>query len=244
MTKQSESSHDHVATRRHRQITPKRSSVALFVAVGLFALSGCGSDPSKDAADAADTAAPDDAAVATTTKPTDIGVESPVATEPAPESATLPSTAPEPSTTAAASPSSVAAGDAQDPCRLISAAEAEAALGMPVQEAVKTGFDSQTYGHGSDCSYSGVDQAAGPTTVHVGVLGEGFPRELWEQSERVQEGLVEVPGLGDIAFFDENKSSIDAFVDGRWVQAQMINTNEAELLADLTEIVSRAIERL
>ena len=127
---------------------------------------------------------------------------------------------------------------------MLSAAEAEAALGMPVQEPVTRGFGSQVYGHGSDCSYSTVNQDAGPTSVHVGVLGEGFRRDQWEQAEQAQAGLQEVPGLGDLAFFDESNETIDAFVGARWVQAQMMNTNESELLAGLTEIVRRAIERI
>jgi hypothetical protein len=250
MINESERPHQHIAMRRERQVGRTRSALALSVAVGLFVLSGCASDSSKDAADTAvsgvsqQSAATDGAEVATTAPTADTSVESSVATQPTPESASLPSAAPQTPTSAGDTSPSAASGDSQDPCRLISAAEAEAALGMPVNEAVTTGFDSPTYGHGSDCSYSSVDQSAGPTTVHVGVLGDNFPRELWEQEERAQDGAQEVPGLGDIAFFDENNETIDAFVGGRWVQAQMINTNESELLADLTEIVRTAIERI
>jgi uncharacterized protein YceK len=250
MNNESESSHEHIATRRASTVGRTPSALVVSIVVGLLVLSGCGSDSSKDAADPAasvasqQSATTDDSEVATAAPTVDIGVQSSVVTQTTPESSALPSTAPPTSTAAGDSSSSVAAGDAQDPCRLMSAAEAEAALGMAVQAAVTTAFDSQTYGHGSDCSYSTVDQAAGPTTVHVGVLGEGFPRELWEQEERAQPGVQEVPGLGDIAFFDETNETIDAFVGGRWVQAQMINTNESELLGDLTEIVRLAIERM
>ena len=249
MKNESESSHEHIATRRARTVGRTRSALALSIAVGLFVLNGCGSDSSKDAADSASSiasqqsAATDQAEIATNASTIDISVESSVVTQ-APESSSLGSTAPLTPAAAGESSSTVAAGDSQDPCRLISAAEAEAALGMPVQAAVTTAFDSQTYGHGSDCSYSTVDQAAGPTSIHVGVLGEGFPRELWEQGERAQTGVQEVTGLGDIAFFDESNETIDAFVGGLWVQAQMINTNESELLGDLTEIVRIAIERI
>ena len=94
----------------------------------------------------------------------------------------------------------------------------------------------------ADRTASGVSQQSAATDV--GVLGEDFPRDQWDQAERAQAGLQEVPGLGDLAFFDESNETIDAFAGGRWVQAQMMNTNESELLAGLTEIVRRAIERI
>ena len=225
-----------------RSVVKTRSAFALSVAVGLFMLGGCGSDASKNAADSGASVASVAGQPSAATE-VEVSVESSVVSQTTLESSALPSTAPQ-TTAVAETSSSGAAGAADDPCRLITAAEAEAALGMPVRPAVITGFDSQTYGHGSDCSYSSVDQSAGPTTVHIGVLGEGFPRDLWEQEERADPEVQEVPGLGDIAFFIENDEKIDAFVGGRWVQAQMINTNESTLLADLTEIVRIAIERL
>ncbi len=248
MKDESENPPDQFATRPHRKLGPKLSTFALCVAGSLLGLSGCGSNSANDAADAGasdvsqQSGSADDSGIGTTVPTLSTSVDSSLAMQPTPESTSAPSSAPQP--TSPTPSTSVGGGGSQDPCRLISPAEAEAALGMPVQEAVVTEFDSQTYGHGSDCSYSTVDQAAGPTTVHVGVLGEGFPRDLWEQSERAESGMQEVEGLGDIAFFDETNGKIDAYVGGRWVQAQMINTNESELLADLTEIVRTAIERI
>lgn len=236
MNNQCESLHEPIASRRARTVIRTRSALALSVAVGLFAVSGCGSDSTKSGADSA-------ASVPSAATEVDVSVQSSVVASTTPESSVVPSTAPQ-TTAVVASSSSAAAGDAEDPCRLITAAEAEAALGAPVRPAVTTAFDSQTYGHGSDCSYSTVDQSAGPTTVHIGVLGENFPRDLWEQQARAEADIQEVPGLGDLAFFDENNEKIDAFVGGRWVQAQLINTNESELLADLTEIVRIGIDRL
>lgn len=83
MSNESERSYKHLATRRARTVGRTRPTLALSVAVGLFALSGC--DSSNGAADrtasgvSQQSAATDGAKVATT-RTADISVESSVAT--------------------------------------------------------------------------------------------------------------------------------------------------------------------
>jgi hypothetical protein len=135
------------------------------------------------------------------------------------------------------------AGDGGDPCRLLTAAEAEAWLGQPVAAPLPSTFDIPPTGPGYDCSYSAVDESAGPTTVHVAVLASDLPRDLWEQAERAED-VEEVSGVGELAFFDKYDYKLDAFDHGRWIQAQLINTSESTLLADLSQIVINAIARI
>lgn len=172
---------------------------------------------------------------------TGCGSESPTAEAPAPTAVDEPAETGDPGGTSAAKPS-VAAGQ-DESCRLLTAAEAEAVLGMPVLAGVPTTFDSPGYGSGFDCSYTAADQTAGPIAVHVGVLGTGFPREAWEQAERA-EAMTEVDGVGDIAFVDEHNGSMDVLVDGAWLQAQVVNIDEATVVKALTEICLRAIDRI
>lgn len=139
--------------------------------------------------------------------------------------------------------STVASDVSGDPCRLLTAAEAEAALGLAVASPVKMEIPDTQYGSGFDCSYPAVDQTGGATSVHVGLLGDGFPRDLWEQGQRA-EGLEEVSGVGELAFFDgDNK--IDVFDQGRWIQVQMINSKRFdELLPLLSDLARNAVERV
>lgn len=147
------------------------------------------------------------------------------------------------------SPSQVAlpssATNSADPCRLLTSAEAEAALGRTVGPPVIRTLSNTGLGNGFDCAYNSVNQEAGPASVHVGILGDAVPRDGWEQAERADADLQEVPGVGELAFFDEHNQSLDAFDQGRWIQVQMINTTRfSELLALLTEIARNAIARI
>ena len=132
-----------------------------------------------------------------------------------------------------------------DPCRLLTAAEAEAALGVAVGSPVKTEIPDSGYGAGADCAYQSVDEPAGPASVHVGLLGDRYPRDLWEQAQRA-EGLAAVADVGQLAYFDGD-TKLEVFDQGRWIQVQMINpeVNEVDdlvpLLSDLARI---AVERV
>lgn len=132
-----------------------------------------------------------------------------------------------------------------DPCRLLTSTEAEAALGRAVRTPVSREIESPQTGNGFDCAYSALVEDAGPASVHAALLGDKVPRDGWEQAEREQADLVEVEGVGELAFFDEYSSAIDVFDHGRWVQVQMINsTRFSELLALLTDMARNAIERI
>lgn len=147
-------------------------------------------------------------------------------------------------TTSSTSPSA-APDDPTDPCRLLTPAEAEAALGRAVSAPVSREFELPGAGHGFDCLYPATNQDAGPASVHAGVLGDQVPRDGWEQAERDQAGLQEVAGVGELAFFDEHNQTIDVFDHGRWIQVQMINTTRhSELLALLTDMARNAVERV
>lgn len=165
---------------------------------------------------------------------------------PAPTSpaVTIPTLAPgTTSPSEAAVPSSPA--NPGDPCRLLTSAEAEAALGRAVGPPVTLSLSDPALGNGFDCAYNSVNQEAGPASVHVGVLGDNVPRDGWEQAERAETDLEEVFGVGELAFFDRHNQSIDAFDQGRWIQVQMINsTRFAELLVLLTDIARNAIARI
>ena len=90
-----------------------------------------------------------------------------------------------------------------------------------------------------------MNQEAGPASIQVGVLGDNVPRDGWEQQARAQADLQEVFGVGELAFFDSESQSLDAFDQGRWIQVQMINsTRFAELLVLLTDIARNAIARI
>lgn len=140
----------------------------------------------------------------------------------------------------AAPPADPSAG-ADDACRLITPAEAEGVLGMPVTEGQVLTYDAQQYGTAYSCSYYSIDETSGPTTVSVSVLGSGYPRAEWEQASRAED-VTEVDGVGDVAFFGGN--SMDVFVDGIWLQGELINTDEATQMDALSTILARAIERL
>ncbi len=161
-----------------------------------------------------------------------------------------PSTAADPDTSSSStgdSATETTAADAPDasgdPCRLLTAEEAEAALGRAVAPPVKTEIPDTQYGSGFDCAYGAVDQSGGSASVHVGLLGDQFPRDEWEQAERA-EGYEEVAGVGELAFFDGD-SKLDVFDDGRWIQVQMIgSTRFDELLPLLSDLARNAVERI
>jgi len=162
-----------------------------------------------------------------------------------------------PSTAADPDPSSSSTGDSTtettatdapdasgDPCRWLTAEEAEAALGVVVGPPVRTEIPDSGYGPGADCAYHSVDEPAGPASVHVGLLGDQFPRDLWEQAERA-EGFAAVAGVGELAYFDGD-TKLDVFDQGRWIQVQVINPqgNEIdELVPLLSDLARNAVER-
>lgn len=137
-----------------------------------------------------------------------------------------------------------AADASGDPCRLLTAEEAEAALGVAVRPPVKTEIPDSGYGSGADCLYQSVDEPAGPASVHVGILGDQFPRDLWEQAQKA-EGFAAVSGVGELAYFDgDNK--LEVFDQGRWIQVQMVNPqlNEIDQLVPLlSDLARNAVER-
>lgn len=135
--------------------------------------------------------------------------------------------------------SSAAGGD---PCRLLTSAEAEAILGSPVGEGQPTEQEIAPGQTIYDCAYHVPGGLA--RSVHVGVLGDAFPKDQWEQGIR-EDGVIEVDGVGELAFFNENDYKIDVFDDGRWIQAQIIDSPRfAELEEMLIEVVRNALERI
>jgi len=156
---------------------------------------------------------------------------------------TVPATPGASSTPTVAPTTSASDLPAADPCRLLTAAEAEAALGKPVADPVRLEFDGPT-GPGTDCHYDSVDQSSGPASIHVGYFGEGIPRADWEAAQRA-DGLEEVSGAGEIAFFDEDDATLEVYDAGRWIQLQMINSERFdETLAILVDVAGNALERI
>lgn len=185
---------------------------------------GCGGSPSTSSSSSAATAA----SLSTSATSSPVGQPSSAAATASPSQ-----------TASASSPTNTG-----DPCRLLTAAEAEAALGRAVGAPVKREFPGSS-GTGFDCAYNSVNQDAGPASVHAGLLGNTVPRSEWEQAERQQADLQEVAGVGELAFFDKYHQTIDVFDHGRWVQVQMINsTRFSELLALLTDMARNAVERI
>jgi hypothetical protein len=139
----------------------------------------------------------------------------------------------------------VEGASSDDPCRMLTAEEAEAALGRAVREPVTRIIpESPQTGAGFDCAYSSATEESGPASVHVALLGDRVPRDAWEQAER-SEGLEEISGVGELAFFDSSQDELMVFDAGRWVQVQMINsTRPAELVALLSTIATNALERI
>lgn len=154
-----------------------------------------------------------------------------------------------PTTTEQADPSTTS-GEAEgansdDPCRLLTAAEAEAALGRAVRTPVTMTIpESPQTGAGFDCSYSSAKEDAGPASVHVALLGDRVPRNDWEQAER-SEGLEEVKDVGELAFYDDGQTELMVFDHGRWLQVQLINTTHyGEEIALMSAIARNALERI
>ena len=218
-------------------VTADRLLTAL-AAVAALTFSSCSSDAAKSSPNTDSKASASASSTSPATSSPD-PVTAPPTVTPEPETPATQTAA----TSAATTVSLPASGDGGDPCRLLTAAEAEAVLGEPVGAGLPRSFDIPPTGVGIDCSYSTVDQTAGPTTVHVGILASDVPRDQWEQAERA-EGGVEISGVGELAFFDKNNEEINAFDHGHWIQAQLINTDEATQLADLSQIVITAIGRI
>ncbi|MEO6124365.1 MAG: hypothetical protein ABIR32_11705 [Ilumatobacteraceae bacterium] len=115
---------------------------------------------------------------------------------------------------------------------------------MPVLDGEPITFgESGPYGSAYSCSYRAVDETAGNTVITVSVLGTGYPREEWEQAER-EEDVTEVDGIGDIAFFYPYDEAMDVLVEGVWLQAKLVGVHEAVTVEALSEICSRAIDRI
>lgn len=224
------------------------------LALAVLVFSACGSDSAKTAATRASTAAPAPASNSSpTTEPLTQAPASTVLTTSVADTessavvTSAPATVAPPTSTASsaatAAPVSTARADGGDPCRLLTAGEAEALLGAPVGPPTPLSIDAGATGVVIDCSYSTLDQSSGPTTVHVGILASEIPRDAWEQAERA-DGGVEVSGVGELAFFDSYNEEMNAFDHGRWIQAQMINTDESTLETDLSQVVNTAIGRI
>jgi hypothetical protein len=127
-----------------------------------------------------------------------------------------------------------------DPCRMLTAAEAQSVLGEAVLAPVTHDLSDPVSGHGFACSYS----SANANRVSANLLGDKVPRAEWEQAER-QEDLQEVAGVGELAFFDGHNEEIVVFDHGRAIQVGLANgTTGSELLAILTGLARKALERI
>ncbi|MEO6126244.1 MAG: hypothetical protein ABIR32_21300 [Ilumatobacteraceae bacterium] len=125
-----------------------------------------------------------------------------------------------------------------DACRLLTLDEAEAALGREVELRV-----IEIGGGLTLCDYYAVNEDAGPASIHASVLAENVPKDIWESAQRA-EGYEEVAGVGELAFYDDDKT-LEVFADGKWISIEMINsTRFSEVLSVLTDVGIKAVERL
>jgi len=199
------------------------------IALGVLAIASCGSDSKGSEATTAPSSASSEASDTVATVPAATGAAT---TEPA-------ATAPAASDAGPTTDGSAAAGaGSADPCRLLTADEAAAALGREVEKRVIE------LGQGlALCDYYDPNEDAGPASVHATVLSDDIPKDLWEQSQ-IADGLQPVPGVGELAFFDDD-THLEVYANGTWIQVQMINsTRFSEVLAILSEIGRNAVDRL
>lgn len=207
--------------------------VASLLALGVMATASCGSDSSGSEA----TPAPSGSAatVSVAAAPTPTGTEQTTLADTG-----AATTAPAASDTSTTTPGSVAAGaDSDDPCRLLTADEAAAALGREVAPPRILEFGPGLV----VCDYYSATEEAGPASVHAAVLSKDIPKDMWEQAQ-LADGFEAVPGVGELAFFDGD-TTLEVYANGTWVSVQMINsTQTSDLLAIFIQIGRNAVDRL
>jgi Protein of unknown function (DUF3558) len=107
---------------------------------------------------------------------------------------------------ASASPSAQASANDVDPCSLITKAEAEAALGEPVQEPKVTTLGMRT------CSFLPVKESLDKRIVSVGVQRAGGPNlDAIKQVTSETANTAPVPGIGEKAVWEKGG------VDELWI---------------------------
>lgn len=152
--------------------------------------------------------------------------------------------------TAAASPTSTTQATSQagtgtvDACALVTAAEAQAAMGVPV--ATKAGLPVSA-GNGSDCAYESAD--ANRNTLSVGVAAEdkdGFDAEFGARSP----GSAPITGVGSDAYFSVsgNTGTLAVWQNGTALEIQITDgsgdTTPAQIQAAATTVALAALGRL
>lgn len=124
-----------------------------------------------------------------------------------------------------------------DPCQLITAAEAEAALGEPAQEGQRA--DSKT------CIFKSVRDSANAVTVQV-EEAPGVDRRAGFNKERLRRDSVLIAGLGDGAVRIDSPPSLSrlTFLRGENLVTVMVSSIHAtDLQASVMTIGKRAAER-
>lgn len=152
-----------------------------------------------------------------------------------------PGTAPSANTTSA---TSQAGTGTADPCALVTAAEAQAAMGVPV--ATTAGLPLSA-GNGSDCAYESAD--ANRNSLSVGVAAEdkdGFDAEFGAGSP----GSAPVTGVGSDAYFSVsgNTGTLAVWQNGSALEIQITDasgaTTPAQIQAAATTVALAALSRL
>ena len=199
------------------------------IALGVLAIASCGSDSKGSEATTAPSSASLEASDTVATVPAATGAAT---TEPA-------ATAPAASDAGPTTDGSAATGaGSADPCRLLTADEAAAALGREVESRVIEAGQGLAL-----CDYYDAKGDAGPASVHAAVLSDDIPKDLWEQAQ-IADGLQAVPGVGELAFFDGD-TTLEVYANGTWISVQMINSMRfSEVLAIMSEIGRNAVDRL
>lgn len=124
-----------------------------------------------------------------------------------------------------------------NPCQLITAAEAEAALGEPAQEGQRA--DSKT------CIFKSVRDSANAVTVQV-EEAPGVDRRAGFNKERLRRDSILIAGLGDGAVRIDSPPSLSrlTFLRGENLVTVMVSSiHAADLQASVMTIGKRAAER-
>lgn len=196
-------------------MTITRSLRATLVAIALLTVAACGGGGGDD---------DDDDKAASTANATDQSTQADEADSPTEDSEPAPENDDTDDTE-----SSAAAGD---PCGLVTSAEAEEIIGHPVGEGHAREMEDVSF-----CEY-------GDGSFRIGLLGDGIPKDEWEAAEREQDGLEEVSGLGELAFFDPHNQVLDVFADGLWIQGGLDAGSGVDIKPMLTEVLRIALERV
>ncbi|MGH7735179.1 MAG: hypothetical protein ACREOE_16195, partial [Gemmatimonadales bacterium] len=136
------------------------------------------------------------------------------------------------------SPTQAGAGNS-DPCALVTAAEAQAAMGVPVATTRPTGSGGYHV-----CDYASADGRTALEVTRIDPSGDGSDKTTFELAYGAGQAVA---GVGDDAFFNADLSALTVLQNGTVVNVGLSNAvgvSAAQMQAVLTKVVLAALGRL